>query len=147
MSIRGTEILRSLCRLMIRQNREGRLKSGLNERNSAIQTANDVLALTKLRPSRPWIDNDELDHVIALIRKTASERRLGANVRAQAIRRLAFVELGAPELGHDPTDDLIRKFLAAKQETTAPVVPSESSPHRTELAASLCDFGDIGRKK
>lgn len=116
MSAHGVKQLKALCKLLIRQNAEGTLKSGLNERNSAVQSANDILALTRLRTSKPWKDNDELDILIASIRKTASERRIGANVRAQALRRLSFIELGAPELGSEPTDDLIRHFLATKTE-------------------------------
>ena len=114
MSVRGVELLRSLCRLLIRANADGTLRRGLNERDTAVREANDILALTKLKPSRPWSDNDELDHLVASLRRTASERRLGANVRAQALRRLAFIEFGTPPLGSEPTDDLIRALLAGK---------------------------------
>lgn len=139
MSARGVEILRSLCHLLIRQNREGVLKKGLHERDSAVRQANDILALTKLRPSLPWRDNNELDCLIASIRRTASEKRLGAQERALALRRLSFIELGAPALGTEPTDNLIRMLLAVK--------PEVSENKSIVVNADVFDFSMIGRKE
>jgi hypothetical protein len=70
--------------------------------NAAAQQANDILALTKLRPSSAWINSDELDHLVSSLRRTAGERRIGANVRLQALRRRSFIELGTPDLDTDP---------------------------------------------
>jgi hypothetical protein len=55
--------------------------------NAAVQQANDILALTKLRPSRAWSNSDELDHLVSSLRRTAGERRIGANVRTQNANR------------------------------------------------------------
>ena len=118
MSVMGVKKLRALCKLLLRANADGvnrdKLRGGLRERGSAVREANDLLALTKLRQSRAWQDNDELDRVVADIRRTAGDRRLGAEVRARALRRLAWIELGTPDLGADPTDDLLRQLVEQK---------------------------------
>jgi hypothetical protein len=118
MSTRGVEKLRSLCNLLIHQNRDGGLKSPMQNRATAIRTVHNILALTQLHASRPWIDNDKLDALIAQLRATVRERRLTAEIRTLALKRLAFIEFGAPDLLSDePVDALIRKFVGTKPES------------------------------
>jgi hypothetical protein len=114
MSTRGVEKLRALCNLLIRQNRDGGLHSPMLNRAVAVRTAQDILALTRLRPSRPWADSDALDVLVSELRRTASERRLTAEIRTLALKRLSWIELGEPALGNEPTDELIRKLVASK---------------------------------
>jgi hypothetical protein len=111
MSTRGVEKLRALCNLLIRQNRDGGLHSPMLNRAVAVRAAQDILALTRLRPSRPWADSDALDVLVSELRRTASERRLTAEIRTLALKRLSWIELGEPALGDEPTDELIRKLV------------------------------------
>jgi hypothetical protein len=142
MSVQGVKRLRGLCNLLIRQNYDGKLKKGQNERDSAVQRANDILALCKLRSSRPWdSSNDELDVLIQSLRSTATERRNGANVRAEALTRLSFIELGSPELGADPMDDLIRKLLGTA--TVATVAPQAPQSKPSAIDAEMFDFDAV----
>lgn len=141
MSVRGLEQLRSLCKLLIQQNRDGSLKSGLELRSVAVRAANEILALTKLRSSRVWTNRD-LDTLVASLRATARERRLDAMTRLRALKRLAFIELGEPTLGDEPTDELIRQLTSGSSLTlTSQHKPPEHETFEQRRARILAAHG------
>jgi hypothetical protein len=139
MSVRGVEILRSLCKLIIRQNREGGLKSPLDYRSAVVRDAQNILALMKLKESSKWIDNSDLDALVAQLRATAREKRLSASIRIQAIRRLAAIEGLVTVDGKEPVDDLIRKLTSVGK----PSAQKESAPPDRSTTLSAQQHADL----
>jgi hypothetical protein len=145
---RGTEILRSLCKAILKDNRLAgrlRLRGGLNVRDAACAKVSDILALTELNSGKGWAGHST-DRLIRDIRATAADIRASATLRAQSCARLAVIlgYLPMSDLGDSPTDDLIRWHMEPKSlevEVVQPkVVPQETESFEDQLARLTKEF-------
>jgi hypothetical protein len=145
---RGTEILRSLCKAILKDNRLAgrlRLRGGLHVRDAACAKVSDILALTELNSGKEW-SGHSTDRLIRDIRATAGDVRASATLRAQSCARLAVIlgYLPMSDLGDSPLDDLIRRHMTPKSpervEVEPTVVPQQTESFEDQLARLTKEF-------